>query len=78
MHIQTTLWSKLKSKHFKQYTKYNNIYLKLITTWKAKPFQPYVSFTIEGNGVNLNSRKIFTIDSMARDKGHKSVMLLEM
>ena len=72
------LWSKTKSKHFKQYTKCINIYLKLITTQKAKPSQPYVSFTIEGNGVNLDSRKIFTIDSMITDNGQESAMLLEM
>ena len=42
----------------------------------AKALQPYVSFAF--NGVNLNNRKIFTIDSMTRDKGHKSAMLLEM
>ena len=46
--------------------------------WKAKTFPPYVSFNIKGNGVNLDSRKIFTIGSMTTNNGQESAMLLEM
>ena len=44
----------------------------------AKALQPYVCFTIEGNEVNLDSSKIFLIDSMITNNGQESVMLLEI
>ena len=37
----------------------------------AKALQPYVSFTIEGNEINFDNRKIFPI-------GQESAMLLEI
>ena len=73
------LWFRLKNKHLKPYTKYNNIHLKLITTRKAKPFQPYVSLPLKAMESTLTiEKKIFLIDSMVTDNGQESAMLLEM
>ena len=44
----------------------------------ARALQPYASFTIEGNGVNFYSSKIFLIDSMLTNNGQKSAMLLDV
>ena len=44
----------------------------------TKAFQPYASFTIEGNEVNFDSSKTFPIDSMLIDKGQESPMMLKM
>ena len=44
----------------------------------AQALQPYVSFPIENNRVNVYSDKIFSIDSMLTDKGQESAMLSEM
>ena len=44
----------------------------------AKAVQPYVSFTIENNRVNLYRNENFPIDPMLTDKGQESAMLLEM
>ena len=41
----------------------------------ARALQPYVSFTIEDNGINFYSSEIFPIDSMLTDKGQESAML---
>ena len=44
----------------------------------AKALQPYTSFTIEDNGVELYSRNIFPIDSMLTDNDQELDMLLEI
>ena len=43
----------------------------------AKAPQPYLHFTIEGSEVNLDSSKIFPIDSMLTNNGQKSAMILK-
>ena len=44
----------------------------------VKAIQPYVGFTIEGNEKISLKSKIFPIDSMLRDNGQKSAMLLDI
>ena len=44
----------------------------------AKALQPYASFTIEDNGINFYSSKIFPIDLMLTDNGQESAMLSQM
>ena len=44
----------------------------------AKALQPYASFTIEDNGLNLYSGNTIPIDSMLTNKGQESAMLLVM
>ena len=44
----------------------------------AKVLQPYVSFTIEDNGVNFFRNEIFLIDLLLTDNGQESAMLLEI
>ena len=44
----------------------------------ARALQPYASFTIENNRVNICRDEIFPIVSMLIDKGQESSMLLEM
>ena len=44
----------------------------------ARALQPYASFTIEDNRVNLCRNDVFPIDSMLTDNGQESAMLLRM
>ena len=44
----------------------------------VRAIQPYTSFTIEDNRVNLYRDEIFLIDSMITDNGQESAMLLEV
>ena len=44
----------------------------------AKAIHPYVGFTIEGNEKIFLKSKIFPIDSMLTNNGHKSAILLEI